>query len=176
MRCADGDASAAALVGSGGVFRQATATSKTSGGRRRFIVGLVYPRKVPAWKILVVDDDPDIRRVAALALERIGGFGVLLAASAAEALAVTAVETPDLILLDVTMPDVDGPTLLGALRTRPATERVPVVFFTATSSDAEVERLCSLGAVAVIAKPFEIADLPRRVRDILAGAGVHSSG
>jgi CheY-like chemotaxis protein len=129
---------------------------------------------VPPWKILVVDDDPDIRRVAALALERIGGFGVLLAASASEALALTAVEAPDLILLDVTMPDVDGPTLLGQLRARPPTERTPVVFFTATSSDAEVERLCGLGAVAVLAKPFEIADLPRCVRDILAKTAVNS--
>ena len=136
----------------------------------------MYPRKVPAWKILVVDDDPDIRRVAALALERIGGFGVLLAANAAEALALTAVEAPDLILLDVTMPDVDGPTLLAQLRARALTERTPVVFFTATSSDAEVERLCSLGAAAVVAKPFEIADLPRRVRDILARSGVQSPG
>jgi CheY-like chemotaxis protein len=135
---------------------------------------------VPPWKILVVDDDPDIRRVAALALERIGGFGVLLAATAAEALALTAVEAPDLILLDVTMPDVDGPSLLRALRARVGTpcEHVPVVFFTATSSDepGEVDRLCSLGAVAVIAKPFEIADLPRRVRDILARSGVQSPG
>jgi CheY-like chemotaxis protein len=135
---------------------------------------------VPPWKILVVDDDPDIRRVAALALERIGGFEVLLAASAAEALALTArggaSDAPDLILLDVTMPDVDGPTLLGQLRARAPTERTPVVFFTATSSDAEVERLCGLGAVAVLAKPFEIADLPRRVRDILGKTGVHSPG
>jgi DNA-binding response OmpR family regulator len=131
---------------------------------------------VPPWKILVVDDDPDIRRVAALALERIGGFGVLLAASAAEALALTAVEAPDLVLLDVTMPDMDGPALLAALRARAPTEEVPVVFFTATSSEAEVQRLCDLGAVGVIAKPFEIADLPRRVRDILARTGVHSPG
>ena len=133
---------------------------------------------MPPWKILVVDDDPDIRRVAALALERIGGFEGLLAASAAEALALTgrATDAPDLILLDVTMPDVDGPTLLGQLRARAPTERTPVVFFTATSSDAEVERLCGLGAVAVLAKPFEIADLPRRVRDILAKTGVQSPG
>jgi DNA-binding response OmpR family regulator len=131
---------------------------------------------VPSWKILVVDDDADIRRVAALALERVGGFRVLLAASAAEALALTAVEVPDLILLDVTMPDVDGPTLLGELRARASTERTPVVFFTATSSDAEVARLCSLGAAAVLAKPFEIADLPRRVRDILTRTAVNSPG
>jgi two-component system OmpR family response regulator len=125
---------------------------------------------VPSWKILIVDDDPDIRRIAALALERIGGFHVILAASAEEALASVAAEVPDLVLLDVTMPGTDGPATLLALRAMPATERVPVVFFTATSSEVEKARLCALGALGVIAKPFDIADLPRRVRDILAGA------
>ncbi len=133
---------------------------------------LVYPRRVPAWKILVVDDDPDIRRVAALSLERLGGFRVVVAASAADALVATSVEVPDLVLLDVTMPDMDGPALLGALRAQEPTAKVPVVFFTAISSDAEVERLRALGAVGVIAKPFEIAELPRRVRDILTRQGV----
>jgi CheY-like chemotaxis protein len=122
---------------------------------------------VPAWKILVVDDDPDIRRIAALALERIGGFRVLLASGSDEALAVAA-EVPDLILLDVTMPGTDGPATLRLLRAHPGTERVPVVFFTATSNDADVEHLCALGALGVIAKPFDIADLARRVKAFLA--------
>jgi CheY-like chemotaxis protein len=131
---------------------------------------------VPAWKILVVDDDPDIRRVAALALERLGGFRVLLAGSSEEALELAAEhgeqgESPDLVLLDVTMPGMDGPATLSALRANPATARVPVVFFTATSNDADVERLCALGAVGVIAKPFDIADLSRRVRAFLSPDG-----
>jgi two-component system OmpR family response regulator len=125
---------------------------------------------VPAWKILVVDDDLDIRRIAALALERIGGFRVDLASSSEEALALAASEGPDLVLLDVTMPGADGPTTLVALRALPSMARVPVVFFTATSSDSDVARLCALGAVGVIAKPFDVADLPRRIREIL-GAG-----
>jgi CheY-like chemotaxis protein len=127
---------------------------------------------VPAWKVLVVDDDPDIRRIAALALGRIGGFAVALAASADEALARAAAEPPDLVLLDVTMPGTDGPAALRALRELPTMGRVPVVFFTATSNDADVARLCAMGAVGVIAKPFDIADLPRRVGDILGRAGV----
>jgi CheY-like chemotaxis protein len=121
---------------------------------------------VPAWKILVVDDDPDIRRIAALSLERLGGFRVVLAASAEEALAQVAHEPPDLVLLDVTMPGTDGPATLAALRRIPATERVPVVFFTATASDAEVQRLRSLGAIGIVPKPFDVADLPRRLRTL----------
>jgi CheY-like chemotaxis protein len=129
---------------------------------------------VGASKILIVDDDPDIRRIAALSLERIGGFQVSLASTAEEALELVAREAPDLVLLDVTMPGTDGPTALRALRATPGGARVPVVFFTATSSNFDIERLRGLGAVSVIAKPFDLGDLSRRVRDILGGAGVCS--
>ncbi len=118
--------------------------------------------------ILVVDDDPDIRRMAALSLERIGGFRVRLASGGEEALVAIAAEAPDVILLDVTMPGTDGPATLEAIRKIPAGARIPVVFFTATSSAEEAARLVALGAVGVIPKPFEVAELPRRVRDILA--------
>jgi CheY-like chemotaxis protein len=123
---------------------------------------------MPALRILVVDDDPDIRRMAALSLERIGGFRVHLATCADDALAAVAAEAPDAILLDVSMPGTDGPATLVALRKLPGAADVPVVFFTATSSAEESARLVSLGALGVIPKPFEVADLPRRVREILA--------
>jgi DNA-binding response OmpR family regulator len=132
----------------------------------------VYPRRVPARKLLVVDDDPDIRRIAGLALERIGGFQVTLAEDARGALEAAARDPPDLVLLDVSMPGVDGPAALVALRQLEATARVPVVFFTAASSDAEVERLLGLGAAGVVPKPFEVADLPKRIRAILHGLGL----
>jgi two-component system OmpR family response regulator len=122
--------------------------------------------------ILVVDDDADIRRIAALSLERIGGFRVVLASSGEEALTIAAADPPDAVLLDVSMPGADGPETLGALRALPATSAVPVVFFTATSSDAEAERLCALGAAGVVPKPFDLADLPRRLHAILARARV----
>jgi CheY-like chemotaxis protein len=124
-----------------------------------------------SWKILVVDDDPDIRRIAALALERLGGFQVELASGAEEALELIARELPDVVLLDVSMPGRDGPATLLALRALPGAERIPVVFFTATSSEEEAARLCALGAVGVVAKPFELADLPRRIRDMVDPAG-----
>ena len=126
-------------------------------------------------RILLVDDDPDIRQIAALSLRRIGKFEVVAAASGIEALnAIEAGgrEVPDLVLLDVSMPGMDGPTTLQALRSEPATAKVPVVFFTATSSGDEVVRLCALGAVAVIPKPFDVAALPRQVRDILREIGL----
>jgi two-component system OmpR family response regulator len=123
-------------------------------------------------RILLVDDDPDIRQIAALSLRRIGQFEVRLAASGQEALEAAASEPPDLVLLDVSMPGMDGPATLDALRAIPAASRVPVVFFTATSSEAEVARLCALGAVAVIPKPFDVAALPRSIRDILTRVGL----
>jgi two-component system, OmpR family, response regulator len=133
---------------------------------------LVYPRNVPGRKILVVDDDPDIRRMAGLALERIGGFRVALAGDAAEALDLALRELPDLVLLDVTMPGTDGPAILAALRRVELTARIPVVFFTAAASDTEAARLLALGAAGIVPKPFEVADLPRRIRAFLADLGI----
>jgi two-component system OmpR family response regulator len=118
--------------------------------------------------ILLVDDDPDIRRIAALSLDRIGGFHVTLAANAKEALEQVTRSLPDLILLDVSMPDVDGPEILAALRSLPLAARVPVVFLTAGASEPEVLRLLALGALGVIAKPFDLRELPARVRDMFA--------
>jgi two-component system OmpR family response regulator len=133
---------------------------------------LVYPRNVPGRKILVVDDDPDIRRMAGLALERIGGFRVELAGDAAEALELAVRELPDLVLLDVTMPGTDGPAILAALRRVELTARIPVVFFTAAANDTEAARLLGLGAAGIVPKPFEVADLPRRIRAFLADLGI----
>ncbi len=117
--------------------------------------------------ILVVDDDPDIRRIAALALERLGGFRVRVASSGAEAVEIARAEPPDVVLLDVSMPGADGPETLRALRSTPTTCKVPVIFFTATSSEEETNRLRAMGAVGVVAKPFDFADLARRVRGIM---------
>ncbi len=127
---------------------------------------------MPARKLLVVDDDPDIRRMAALALERLGGFQVAVAEDAPSALALAVGDPPDLVLLDVSMPGADGPAVLAAMRAQAATREVPVVFFTAVSSEAEIARLTALGAAGVVPKPFEVADLPRRVHALLAKLGL----
>ncbi len=120
----------------------------------------------------MVDDDPDIRRIAALSLAHIGGFHVVLASGCEEALEAAAGAPPSAVLLDVTMPGTDGPATLAALREIPAMRAVPVVFFTATASEAEARRLCDLGAVGVVSKPFDFVDLPRRLRAILDRAGL----
>ncbi|MDP9033891.1 MAG: response regulator [Myxococcota bacterium] len=123
-------------------------------------------------RILIVDDDPDIRRITALSLARIGGFSVVAAASAEEALAKAAEELPDVILLDVSMPGADGPTTLATLRATARTARVPVIFFTAEADDERAAQLCALGAMGVITKPFDLAGLPGRIRDMLSGSGL----
>jgi DNA-binding response OmpR family regulator len=129
---------------------------------------------VPLRTILVVDDDPDIRRIVALSLERIGGFRVSLAGGAAAALDLATRTPPDLLLLDVSMPGTDGPAMLAALRAQAATERVPVIFLTAMSSEDEISRLRGLPGVAdVISKPFDVVGLPARIRDIFSRVAVH---
>ena len=135
--------------------------------RCRCTLFVVRPRT-----ILVVDDDPDIRRIAALSLQRIGGFCVSLAASAQEALELARRALPDLLLLDVSMPGTDGPAMLAALRADPATERVPVVFLTAMASDDQIARLRALGVLDVISKPFDLVGLPARIRDIISQTGL----
>ncbi len=105
---------------------------------------------------------------AHLALEAIGGYTVLLSDSGADGLRRASAEQPDLILLDVMMPGIDGPTVLVTLRADPDTASIPVIFMTAKVQPAEVEHFTSLGALGVIAKPFDpmtLADAVRRLWD-----------
>jgi CheY-like chemotaxis protein len=106
-------------------------------------------------RILYIDDEPDIREVAQMALELAAGFEVRTAASGEEGLREAAAWQPDLILLDVMMPGMDGPTVLKKLQAIPETASIPVVFITARTQAQEVAALQSLGARGVIAKPFD---------------------
>jgi CheY-like chemotaxis protein len=117
-------------------------------------------------RILFVEDDSDIQIVASLALESLGGFRVLACASGAEALSRFAEFAPDLVLLDVMMPGMDGPATLEALRRLPGGGTTPVVFMTARVQAHEVARYKALGAVEVISKPFDPMRLAATVRDI----------
>jgi len=128
--------------------------------------GRVTGSPMPIARVLVVDDEPHIRRIGELALRSVGGLEVHLAASGAEAVELAAAERPDVILLDVMMPGMDGPTTLGTLRERPETARIPVIFMTAKVQKHEVERYLRLGAAGVIAKPFDPMRLPDDVRRI----------
>lgn len=106
-------------------------------------------------RILYVEDEPDIRAIAQLALEAVGGFTVKVCSSGAEAIAAAAAFQPDLLLLDVMMPELDGPATLLALRTLPELATTPVIFMTAKVQTHEVQSYHQLGALGVVAKPFD---------------------
>jgi CheY-like chemotaxis protein len=120
-------------------------------------------------RILYIDDEADIREVAELALELDPSFVVRTCGSGREGIAAAQQWQPDLILLDVMMPELDGPAVLEKLRHDPATVAIPVVFITARTQAHEVERLQSLGARGVLAKPFDAMALAGQVRALLDG-------
>jgi len=117
-------------------------------------------------RILYVEDEPDIREIAKLALETVGGFTTMPCASGQEALEVVASFGPDLILLDVMMPDMDGPTTLKLLRKIPEIANKPVIFMTAKVQPQEVEAYREMGALDVIPKPFDPMTLSEQIRTI----------
>lgn len=121
-------------------------------------------------RILYVEDEPDIQAVARLALEMVGGFTVKICASGEEALREAAAFAPDMILLDVMMPGMDGPSTLKALRALPDLAEVPVAFMTAKVQPPEVALYKSLGARDVIPKPFDPMKLAGQVRAIWAAS------
>ncbi len=120
-------------------------------------------------RILYVEDDHDVRDIGGIVLE-MAGFAVRACASGKEAVAVAreGAFAADLVLLDVMMPDMDGPATLAQLRTIPAVATIPVVFLTAKAQPREVASLRALGAVDVLAKPFDPATLGEALRRIYA--------
>ncbi len=117
-------------------------------------------------RILHVDDEPDIQAVAVATLEMLGGFTVCACASGSAAVAAAAEFAPDLILLDVMMPGLDGPLTLRELRKFPALASVPVIFMTAKVQPHELDHYLNLGAAGIIAKPFDPMTLCDQVRDL----------
>jgi CheY-like chemotaxis protein len=106
-------------------------------------------------RILIVDDEDDIREVAQVSLELVGHWEVLTAASGRDGIARARAEHPDAILLDVMMPDMDGPSTLAQLQADPSTCDIPVVFLTAKAQSADRTRLGQLGAAGILTKPFD---------------------
>jgi two-component system OmpR family response regulator len=124
-----------------------------------------------ALNLLHVDDDDDIRDVAAMALELDPTIALTSAASGEDALAkLDGGLRPDVILLDVMMPRLDGPGTLERLRRIAGLEQTPVIFMTARTQSSEVQHYLGLGAVGVITKPFDPMTLAGQVRDVLSGA------
>ena len=118
----------------------------------------------PLKKVMLVEDDGDIRTVAAMSLEMVGGLEVLACESGEAALAAFAGFAPQLVLLDVMMPGMNGPEVLTKLRTLPAGAQVPVAFMTAKVQPDERRALTALGVIEVIAKPFDPMTLPDQVK------------
>jgi CheY-like chemotaxis protein len=118
-------------------------------------------------RLLHVDDEPDIREIVDLSLSLNPDFQVRACGSGAEALTLAAEWSPQLILLDVMMPRMDGPTTLSHLRTDPRTSNIPVLFMTARAQNREVEQFIALGAQGVISKPFDPMTLASVVRSHL---------
>jgi CheY-like chemotaxis protein len=119
--------------------------------------------------ILYVDDEPDIREVVQMSLSLIGDVDVQVCESGEEALVLLPRLRPDLVLLDVMMPRMDGPTTLSRMRADPAIAHIPVIFMTAKALPQEMERFQDMGAVAVIPKPFDPIQLGGQVVAIWEG-------
>ena len=117
--------------------------------------------------ILLVDDESDIREVAGFSLEAVGGFAVTTASSGREAIHRALAEQPDAILLDVMMPEMDGPTTFARLQRDPASRGIPVILLTAKVQAADRTRFDGLGVTAVLSKPFDPMTLPHQVADAL---------
>ncbi len=117
-------------------------------------------------RIMHVEDDPSIQQVAKIALEAVGGFTVHTCSSGQQALDDYPAFAPQLILLDVMMPGMDGPTTLQQLRQQFDLAKVPAVFMTAKVQSSEVESYKALGAADVVVKPFDPMALPDQIRQI----------
>src|SRR5260370_6337912 len=110
---------------------------------------------MPTRRILIVDDDADIREVAQVSLELLGHYEVWTAASGRDGVDSARTRQPDAILLDVMMPDLDGPATLAELRADPATRDIPVLFLTARTQASDHARLADLGVARVLTKPLD---------------------
>jgi len=118
-------------------------------------------------RILIIDDEDDIRQVAALSLETVAGWDVIVANSGAQGLLRAEEHMPDAILLDVMMPGMDGPTTFRELRKNPATAKIPVLLLTAKVQGADQRRFADLGVEAVLLKPFDPLTLSTQMEEIL---------
>jgi CheY-like chemotaxis protein len=118
-------------------------------------------------KVLIIDDEEDTRSIASMSLSILGGLDVIEADSGNDGINKASQEQPDVILLDMMMPIMDGSETLVALRANESTHKIPVIFLTAKAMTSEIERLKRMGAIGVLTKPFDPTILANQVRAIL---------
>ena len=119
-------------------------------------------------RVLIIDDEDDIREVAQTSLEIMGGWDVFTAASSQEGITMAEAEQPDAILLDVMLPDMDGPATFQKLQANPITAQIPVILLTAKAQASDQRYFADLGVMAVLTKPFDPVTLADRVAEALA--------
>ncbi len=118
-------------------------------------------------RVLIIDDEEDIREVAKISLEVIGGWEVNTSGSGSDGLVIAKDQQPDAILLDVMMPEMDGPSTFKELQGEEATRNIPVIFLTGKERPAEHDNFDSLGVRGVISKPFDPLTLSSDVSKVL---------
>lgn len=118
-------------------------------------------------KVLLVDDEDDIRKIGHLSLTAVGKLQAVTASNALDGIAAARTEKPDVILMDMMMPGMDGLSALAQLRVDPELKAIPVIFMTAKVQRHEVEHYLQVGALGVIQKPFDPMLLPGQVRALL---------
>jgi len=122
---------------------------------------------MPVRRILIIDDEDDIREVAALSLESVAGWQVSTASSGAEGMRLAAAELPDAILMDVMMPAMDGPTTFREMQKLPELAKIPVILLTAKVQGVDQRRFAGLGVTAVLFKPFDPLTLAEQMSEAL---------
>ena len=122
---------------------------------------------MPTRRILIIDDEDDIREVAALSLESVAGWQVTTASSGAEGMRLAAAELPDAILMDVMMPAMDGPTTFREMQKLPELASIPVILLTAKVQGVDQRRFAGLGVTAVLFKPFDPLTLAEQMSEAL---------
>lgn len=118
-------------------------------------------------RVLIIDDEETIQTVVAFGIRMAAGWNVIAASSGAEGIQTAQLVKPDVILLDVMMPEMDGIATFKALQTNTATEKIPVILLTAKAQTAEKRQFNDTGVSGVITKPFNALDLPGQISKIL---------
>lgn len=121
-------------------------------------------------RLLVVEDQEDIQALVRMTLEASKRFAVQTAATGQDAITKAVAEPPDVVLLDYSLPDMDGPEVFAALRAGPSTAHIPVIFLTALSDTAQLQACREQGALGIIGKPFSVRALADQIETLLAQA------
>lgn len=122
-------------------------------------------------RILLIEDDPDIQKMVRLSLKYQGNHEVSAASGGREGLEKAAAENPDLILLDVMMPEMDGYETIKQLKSQAGTRHIPVIFLSARAQQAEIQKGRELGAIGYLVKPFDPMTLASQLEAILNSGG-----